>query len=60
MFIVDDYGDVACAEVVSGLPSGLTDVALGAITRSKFEPAVWDGVPVAIRMTLPITFRLRQ
>lgn len=58
-FVVDERGDVACAAVKAGLPSGLSENAIAAVARSKFEPALYRGEPVQVKMSLPVTFRLR-
>lgn len=57
-FIADETGAVRCAEVLSGLPHGLNEVALNALTAQTFEPALRGGKPIEMTMRLPITFFL--
>jgi TonB family protein len=59
-FVVDERGEVRCAQVDSGLPFGLNRRALLAVLASDFEPARRNGVPVATEVTLPLTFHLRK
>lgn len=38
---------VSCIEVIKGLPDGLTEKAVEAAKKIKFDPAVKDGKPVS-------------
>jgi TonB family protein len=58
-FTTDAEGRVRCAEVVSGLPGGLTEGVLEVIADARFVPGVVDGEPVGEAFTLPISFWLR-
>jgi TonB family protein len=51
-------GEVKNFHVVSGLPYGLTEAAIEAGKRIKFQPAVKDGRPVSCWMELVYNFRL--
>lgn len=44
--------------VVRGLPHGLTEKAIEAAKKIRFEPAMKDGQPVSVRGTLEYSFRL--
>lgn len=44
--------------VVVGLPDGLTERALEAARRIKFEPAIKDGRPVSMYIQLEYNFNL--
>ncbi|MGH9937346.1 MAG: TonB family protein [Blastocatellia bacterium] len=44
--------------VVRGLPHGLTEKAIEAAKKIRFEPAMKDGQPVNVRSMLEYTFRL--
>ena len=46
-------------KVVRGLGYGLDENALAAVARYRFQPATKDGVPVATRIPVEISFRLR-
>jgi TonB family protein len=45
--------------VLKGLDPGLDENAVKAIEQWKFEPAIKDGEPVAVRATIAINFRLK-
>jgi TonB family protein len=51
-------GRVTGIRVVRGLPDGLTEKAIEAAQRIKFQPAMKNGVPVSVRMTLEYNFTL--
>lgn len=58
-FVVDEQGNVLDPQVVRGLGAGLDEEALRAVRQAKFTPGQQRGQPVKVRMSLPITFRLR-
>jgi protein TonB len=58
-FVVDEEGNVLDPQVVRGLGAGLDEEALRAVQQAKFTPGKQRGKPVRVRMSLPITFRLR-
>jgi periplasmic protein TonB len=58
-FIVDDQGTVVNPVVVRGLGGGLDEEALRAVSQAKFTPGKQRGQAVHVRMSIPITFRLR-
>jgi periplasmic protein TonB len=58
-FIVDDQGNVVDPVVVRGLGGGLDEEALRAVSQAKFTPGKQRGQAVHVRMSIPITFRLR-
>jgi len=45
-------------EVVQGLPDGLTENAIEAAKKIRFEPAMKDGQPVSVRGKLEFSFNL--
>lgn len=51
-------GKVTNIRVVRGLPHGLTENAISAAQKIKFNPALKDGKPVSIRGNLEYTFKL--
>jgi|SRR5690625_334446 len=58
-FIVDEQGNVVDPVVVRGLGGGLDEEALRAVSQAKFTPGKQRGQAVNVRMSIPITFRLR-
>jgi TonB family protein len=56
--VVDEFGNVQSAQVTKPLGLGLDHEALRAVKTWKFRPAVRNGVPVAVRLTVEIHFRL--
>ncbi|MEX0820634.1 MAG: energy transducer TonB [Rhodothermales bacterium] len=58
-FVVNEEGNVVDPQVVRGLGAGLDDVAVNAVRQAKFEPGMQRGQPVKVKMSLPVTFRLR-
>lgn len=57
--IVDTVGNVTDVEVIKGLPLGLTDSAIEAVSEWKFKPATLEGIPVAVFFNLTVSFRLQ-
>lgn len=51
-------GRITNIRVVRGLPDGLTEKAIEAAQRIRFNPAVRSGVPVSVRGNLEFTFNL--
>jgi TonB family protein len=60
--VVDGNGDVSEATVTKSLDPefGLDDEALKAARQWKFKPGTKDGHPVAVRVTLQLTFTLKK
>ncbi|HEY6401383.1 MAG TPA: M56 family metallopeptidase, partial [Blastocatellia bacterium] len=58
VFSVD--GKLSDIKVVQGLPDGLTENAIAAAQKIRFEPAVKDGQPVSVRGNLEFHFRLYE
>lgn len=56
--LIDASGKVADTEVLHGLPSGLTEEALKALRKSKFQPAMLNGEPVAAIYHQSVDMRL--
>lgn len=51
-------GSIENIRVVRGLPDGLTEKAIEAAKRIRFQPAVKNGSPVSVRGNLEFTFNL--
>lgn len=57
--IIGTGGNIDCLRPVKGLPLGLTDAALSAVRRWKYEPATVDGNPVSVYYHVAVSFFLR-
>jgi TonB family protein len=51
-------GRITNITIIRGLPFGLNDEAILATQKIKFKPAMKDGVPVSVRMSLEFSFNL--
>jgi TonB family protein len=51
-------GQISDIRVMRGLPGGLTEEAIQAAKRIRFQPAMENGVPVAVRTQLEYNFAL--
>lgn len=58
-FIVDENGNVVDPVVTRGIGAGADEEALRAVRAAKFKPGRQRGVPVRVKMSLPITFKLK-
>jgi len=56
--IVDAQGNVLEPQIVKALGLGLDEKALETVRQWKFKPGLRNGVPVAVRIDIEITFRL--
>jgi TonB family protein len=57
--IIDREGRVVSAEIVRGLPMGLSEATLEAVRTWRFEPGTLRGRPVAVALALAVTFQLQ-
>lgn len=57
--IITCDGEVSNVNVIQGLPLGLTESAVDAISRWRFEPARQNGRPVMVYYNLTVNFRLQ-
>jgi TonB family protein len=51
-------GQIGDIRVIRGLPHGLTQKAIEATSKIRFEPAMNDGRPVSVRGNLEFAFNL--
>ncbi|MEX2405249.1 MAG: energy transducer TonB [Candidatus Paceibacterota bacterium] len=58
-FIVNEQGQVTEPTVVQGIGAGCDEEAVRAVQTAQFTPGMQRGQPVKVRMSLPISFRLR-
>ena len=59
-FVIDKNGQVLNPTVVRGIGGGCDEEAVRAVLIAKFQPGLQRGRPVAVRYTLPITFRINS
>ncbi len=57
-FVVDSKGQVRDPIVISSTNPGLNQSAIDAVLKWRFEPGLRQGVPVNVRMEVPISFQL--
>jgi protein TonB len=57
--IIDTLGKVNDIRVLKGLPSGLSEAAVEAVSKWQFNPATLDGKPVAVYYMVTITFSVQ-
>ncbi len=58
-FVVDEQGNVSDAIVTRGIGAGCDEEAIKAILQAKFTPGRQRGKAVKVKMSLPVTFKLR-
>ena len=58
-FVVDEEGRVTDAVVLRGIGGGADEEALRVLRQARFTPGRQRGVPVRVRMTLPVVFKIR-
>lgn len=58
-FVVDESGNVVDPTVVRGIGAGCDEEALRVVREAKFKPGKQRGKSVKVKMSLPITFKLR-
>ncbi len=58
-FVVDEQGNVHDPIVTRGIGAGCDEEAIKAILQAKFKPGKQRGKAVKVKMSLPITFRLK-
>lgn len=58
-FVVDEEGNVADPQVVRGIGAGCDEEAVRAVKQAKFTPGKQRGKSVKVKMSLPITFKLK-
>jgi TonB family protein len=60
--VVNEQGDISDVQVTRSLDTeyGLDQEAVSAARQWKFEPGRKDGKPVAVRITIELTFTLKK
>jgi TonB family protein len=57
--IIDVLGNVTDIKVLKGLPSGLTESAVDAVSKWRFKPATREGEPVAVFYLVTVSFSVQ-
>ncbi len=57
--VVDCNGIPVNLRILKGLPMGLNETTLDAVSRWRFQPAMLDGRPVSVWYNLTVNFRLQ-
>ena len=57
-FLVDEKGNVKEPTVLKSSHSELEEPAIAAIKKWRFKPAIKDGNPVAVHVSIPIKFQV--
>ena len=58
LIVVDRQGDVTDINILKPLGMGLDEKAVSTVRTWKFQPALRNNTPVAVRVSVEITFRL--
>lgn len=58
-FVVNEQGMVENPVVVRGIGAGCDEEAIRAVQQARFTPGKQRGKPVKVKMSLPITFKLK-
>ncbi len=58
-FVINEEGGVQDVMVSRGVSSDLDEEAVRVVSEAKFTPGMQDGKPVKVRMSIPITFKLK-
>lgn len=57
--IIDDRGNVTNIRALKGLPGGLTEAAVDAVSQWRFKPATLDGKPVWVHYLITVSFSVQ-
>jgi len=57
--VIDKLGNVTDIRVLKGLPSGLTEAAVDAVSQWRFNPATLEGQPVAVYYLVTVSFSVQ-
>jgi len=57
--IINTDGNVTDVKVLKGLPSGLTEAAVAAVSSWRFKPATLEGRPVAVYYLVTVSFSVQ-
>ena len=57
--LFDETGNITDVQIANGIGAGCDEEALKAVRQAKFKPGKQRGKSVRVKMSLPITFRLK-
>ncbi len=58
-FVIDRKGNLTEIKTVKGIGNGCDEEAMRVLAETKWQPGKQRGVPVNVRMTMPIKFKLQ-
>jgi len=56
---VNEKGDVTKTELLKGIGAGCDEAALSAVRKIRFVPGKQRGLPVKVKVSVPVLFRIR-
>lgn len=56
---IDEQGNVVLAQIQKGIGAGCDEFVLNVLMKTKFQPGQSNGVPVKVKMLIPVEFKLR-
>ncbi len=56
---VNEKGDVTKTELLKGIGAGCDEAALSAVKKIRFIPGKQRGLPVKVKVSVPVVFRIR-
>ncbi len=59
LIYVDEQGKVDDVKVIKGLGGGCDEAAVKAVRESKFTPGKNGDTPVKVKLSLPVTFKMK-
>ncbi len=59
-FVIDKQGAIINPVIVRGIGGGCDEEAIRALQASKFRPGYQRGLPVSVRYTVPISFKINK
>jgi periplasmic protein TonB len=59
LIYVNETGNVDEVKVVKSLGAGCDEAAINAVKKTKFKPGKNGGVPIKVKLSLPVTFKLK-
>lgn len=57
---IDETGKVEDVKVLKGIGGGCDEAAIEGIKETKFSPGKDKGAPVKVKLSIPITFKLKN
>ncbi|MBL7870327.1 MAG: energy transducer TonB [Cyclobacteriaceae bacterium] len=57
-FIIDQHGNVTDLKIAKGIGYGCDEEAMRVLLQTQWKPGKQRGIPVKVRMTLPLYFKL--